>query len=94
MRRSRTLFAVLLSFSLLAAACGGDDDSSTPTTTAPAKQSVLTTTTAAPATTAAPSGLDELNVAYFLEWPTANQVAQVEQTYDSVLGLTVNWIAF
>ena len=88
MRRSRTLFAVLLSFSLLAAACGGDDDSSTPTTTAPAKQSVLTTTTAAP------SGLDELNVAYFLEWPTANQVAQVEQTYDSVLGLTVNWIAF
>jgi len=33
-------------------------------------------------------------VAYFLEWPTANQVAQVEQTYDSVLGLTVNWIAF
>ena len=94
MRRSRTLFAVLLSFSLLAAACGGDDDSTTPTTTAPAKQSVLTTTTAAPATTAAPSGLDELNVAYFLEWPTANQVAQLEQTYDSVLGLTVNWIAF
>ena len=96
MRRSRTLFAVLLSFSLLAAACGSDDDSTTPTTTAPAKQSALTTTTAAPAPapTAAPSGLDELNVAYFLEWPTANQVAQLEQTYDSVLGLTVNWIAF
>tara|TARA_Y100001947_G_scaffold4345_1_gene3724 strand:- start:929 stop:1186 length:258 start_codon:yes stop_codon:yes gene_type:complete len=85
MRRSRTLFAVLLSFSLLAAACGGDDED-TSTTTVPAKQSVLTTTTAAPAPTAAPSGLDELNVAYFLEWPTANQVAQMEQTYDSVLG--------
>ncbi|MYL08156.1 MAG: hypothetical protein F4015_01430, partial [Acidimicrobiia bacterium] len=37
---------------------------------------------------------DELNVAYFLEWPTANQVAQAEQTYDDVLGLTVNWIPF
>ncbi|MDE0005808.1 MAG: hypothetical protein OXQ29_24220, partial [Rhodospirillaceae bacterium] len=38
--------------------------------------------------------LNELNVAYFLEWPTANQVAQAEQTYDDVLGLTVNWIPF
>ncbi len=37
---------------------------------------------------------DELNVAYFLEWPTANQVAQVEGTYDSELGLTVNWLPF
>ena len=31
--------------------------------------------------------LDELNVAYFLEWPTANQVAQAEKTYDETLGL-------
>ena len=45
---------------------------------------------AAPAT----EGLEELNVAYFLEWPTANQVAQVEQTYDEVLGIPVNWIPF
>lgn len=40
------------------------------------------------------SDLEELNVAYFLEWPTANQVAQVESTYDEALGLTVNWIPF
>ncbi len=38
--------------------------------------------------------LDELNVAYFLEWPTANQVAQAEMTYDEALGVTVNWIPF
>ena len=38
--------------------------------------------------------LDELNVAYFLEWPTANQVAQADQTYDEALGLTVNWTPF
>ena len=36
--------------------------------------------------------LTELNVAYFSEWPTANQVAQAEKTYDEALGLTVNWI--
>lgn len=40
------------------------------------------------------SDLEELNVAYFLEWPTANQVAQAEETYDSELGLTVNWTPF
>jgi len=39
-------------------------------------------------------GLEELNVAYFLEWPTANQVAQSEKTYDEELGLTVNWTPF
>ena len=33
-------------------------------------------------------------MAYFLEWPTANQVAQVEQTYDDALGMTVNWLPF
>ena len=28
------------------------------------------------------SALDKITVAYFLEWPTANQVAQLEKTYD------------
>lgn len=37
---------------------------------------------------------DELTVAYFLEWPTPNQVAQLEETYDSELGMTVNWVSF
>ncbi len=36
----------------------------------------------------------EITVAYFLEWPTANQVAQVEGWYDKALGLKVNWRAF
>ena len=76
-----------MALGLGAAACGSDSSTSTTTTT---------TTTAAPTTTTAapPSGLSELNVAYFLEWPTANQVAQVEQTYDEQLGLTVNWQPF
>ena len=38
--------------------------------------------------------LDELNVAYLLGLPTANQMAQAERTYDEALGMTVNWIPF
>ncbi len=42
----------------------------------------------------AASALDEITVAYFLEWPTANQVAQLEKTYDEALGVDVRWRAF
>ena len=38
--------------------------------------------------------LTEITVAYFREWPTANQVAQAEKWYDEELGVTVNWRAF
>ena len=38
--------------------------------------------------------LDELNVAYLLGLPTANQVARAERTYDEALGMTVNWLPF
>ncbi len=37
---------------------------------------------------------DTVTVAYFLEWPTANQVAQVEKTYDEAMGVDVEWRAF
>ncbi|MCK5896813.1 MAG: ABC transporter substrate-binding protein [Cocleimonas sp.] len=37
---------------------------------------------------------DELNIAYFLEWPSANQVAQVEKIYDEKMGMKVNWRSF
>ncbi len=37
---------------------------------------------------------DTTTVAYFLEWPTANQVAQHERTYDTALGQPVTWRAF
>ncbi|SDR20512.1 ABC transporter substrate-binding protein [Pseudovibrio sp. Tun.PSC04-5.I4] len=38
--------------------------------------------------------LDKITVAYFLEWPTANQAAQMDKTYDEALGLEVEWRAF
>ena len=43
---------------------------------------------------AAQDAPDEVTVAYFLEWPTANQVAQVEGTYAERLGVPVEFRAF
>ncbi len=85
----KRLLALLMVMGLIFAACGNDDDAAPAEPAAPEA-------TAAPEAPAAPEEamLDELNVAYFLEWPTANQVAQLEQTYDEALGMTVNWIPF
>lgn len=38
--------------------------------------------------------IDEITVAYFLEWPTPNQFAQVNKIYDEELGVKVNWVSF
>jgi len=40
------------------------------------------------------SDLDQLNVAYFLEWPTPNQFEQDNGTYAEELGIPVNWVPF
>jgi len=37
---------------------------------------------------------ESMTVGYFLEWPTANQVAQLEKTYDKALGVDMKWRAF
>ena len=99
----KRLIAILALTVLVAAACGGDDDAAAPAPPPPADApaDAPPPPDAPPDAPPAPSGeaaadsmLDELNVAFFLEWPTANQVAQAEQTYDEALGLTVNWIPF
>ena len=38
--------------------------------------------------------LEEITVAYFLEWPTPNQFAQTQGIYDEALGVKVNWVSF
>jgi len=38
--------------------------------------------------------LEELTVAYFLEWPMPFQAAKVNGTYDEALGMKVNWVSF
>ncbi len=35
-----------------------------------------------------------VSIGYFLEWPTANQVAQVNDTYSKEMGVKVEWHAF
>ncbi len=44
--------------------------------------------------TGAAQAADEVNVAFFLEWATPNQVAKVEKLYDDALGVPVNWTNF
>jgi len=99
----KRMIAVLALLVLVAAACGDDEDSTAPEPAAPPPADAPADApapppsddpAAAPTAPEAESMLDELNVAFFLEWPTANQVAQAEQTYDAALGLTVNWFPF
>lgn len=47
-----------------------------------------------PAGPVASEDLEKISVAYFREWPTANQVAQAEKWYDKELGLEVEWKAY
>jgi taurine transport system substrate-binding protein len=37
---------------------------------------------------------DSVNVAFFLEWATPNQIAKVDKAYDDALGVDVNWTDF
>ncbi len=37
---------------------------------------------------------EKVSIGYFLEWPTANQAAQVNKTYDQEMGVEVEWRAF
>ena len=64
------------------------------------KLSVMKASVAAIATTAAmfgatsASALDEITVAYFLEWPMPFQYAKVNGMYEEALGVTINWRSF
>ncbi|MBW2632581.1 MAG: ABC transporter substrate-binding protein [Deltaproteobacteria bacterium] len=55
---------------------------------------VLTLVVMFAGTSLAADKLKEIAVAYFLEWPTANQVAQVEKLYEKEMGVKVKWVAF
>ena len=61
------------------------------------KKTFLTTTVAAMAFVAGTQGalaLDEITVAYFLEWPMPFEYAKQMGTYDEEMGVKVNWRAF
>ena len=44
--------------------------------------------------TSAGGHLDEITVAYFLEWPMPFQFAKVNGTYEDEMGIKVNWVSF
>ncbi|MEM7068072.1 MAG: ABC transporter substrate-binding protein [Pseudomonadota bacterium] len=54
----------------------------------------LAASTAMYVATVPAQALDELTVAYFLEWPTPNQFAQANKIYEKELGVKVNWVSF
>ena len=37
---------------------------------------------------------DSVNVAFFLEWATPNQIAKVDKAYDDAMGVDINWTDF
>ncbi|MDE0065387.1 MAG: ABC transporter substrate-binding protein [Acidimicrobiaceae bacterium] len=90
----KRLLVLLMVLGLIAAACGDDDSSDGGDDGGTTTPEETTDDGGDDAPAPNETGLDELNVAYFLEWPTANQVAQAEETYDAELGLKVNWIPF
>jgi len=40
------------------------------------------------------SAADSVNVAFFLEWGTPNQISKVDKVYDDAMGVNVNWTDF
>lgn len=54
----------------------------------------LAASTAMFVATAPANALDEITVAYFLEWPTPNQFAQVNNLYEKEMGVKINWVSF
>ena len=59
-----------------------------------AVKNILKCATVAVSATMVSTAVAEVNVAYFLEWATPNQVAKVEKTYDEAIGEKVNWSNF
>ena len=42
----------------------------------------------------AAQAMDEITVAYFLEWPSPNLIAKADGTFEKEMGVKVNWRAF
>jgi len=40
------------------------------------------------------AAMDEITVAYFLEWPMPFQYAKAEGTYEEAMGVDINWVSF
>jgi taurine transport system substrate-binding protein len=98
------LVLLLLLLSVLAVACGPseptvEEEEQPAATEAPAEEELAEEELAEEEPAEEEAAMeeekpDEITVAYFLEWPTPNQVAQLEESYDEVMGVKVNWVSF
>jgi taurine transport system substrate-binding protein len=93
----KKLWMVLLALALIAAACGGDDDTEADSADDSAAESSgdeAMEDEEDEGDGAAMSDLDELNVAYFAEWPTPNQIGQEDGSFGDAVGVPINWVPF
>ena len=95
----KKFFAILFAIAMFAAACGSDGaetatESDSESSDSSDSESSDSESSDSGDGVAAAAGLTELNVAYFLEWPTAQLVPLENGVYDEVMGVTVNWIPF
>ena len=63
-------------------------------TTTKLKKILVTETAVAAISSSSAYALDEITVAYFLEWPAPNQFAQNSGAYEEAMGVKINWVAF
>jgi len=89
----RYLVALLAVFGLLAAACGSDAEDAVDAVedAGDAAEDVVDDATDAEG---GDLSVDEINVAYFQEWPTPNQFGQTDGSFGEAVGATINWIPF
>ncbi len=83
----KKLIALLAALGLIAAACGGSDSDTE------ASDSGSDSGKSSDGGESS-SDLDELNVAYFAEWPTPNQIGQEDGSFADAVGVPINWIPF
>lgn len=55
---------------------------------------LATASTLAFATAGVSHAADKVNVAFFLEWATPNLLAKQDKSYDSAMGVDINWVDF
>ncbi|MGH1543385.1 MAG: ABC transporter substrate-binding protein [Arenicella sp.] len=60
----------------------------------PVKNILKYVSVAAATAAMASNAVADVNVAYFLEWATPNQIAKVEKAYDEAIGEKINWVNF
>ena len=58
------------------------------------KAATMTATAVTLATASIAYAADSVNVAFFLEWASPNQIAKVDKAYDDAMGVDVNWVDF